>query len=187
MAGIATVYRSIISKLTTDIPQVTYIRKWNNQVDLLVEGEIYLFPIPSYFVEIANPSEHIPLGRGYSHSDLLVTIHTLHEEYDAGNGHYEENFNVYDYRDLALKSLNNFMPDLCGCMMWVAENDDFVHTNLYHHTITFICGFIDDRGSKDVQEITTTLNPPITIQINPEVEQSIPNEINITPIKYVIK
>ena len=35
------------------------------------------------------------------------------------------------------------------------------------------------------RELTTTLNPPISIQINPEVEQSIPNEINITPIKYI--
>ena len=79
------------------------------------------------------------------------------------------------------------MPDLCGCLMHSSENEDFVHNNIYHYTIDFICGFIDDTGSKDVQEITTTLNPPITIQINPEVDQSIPNEINITPIKYVIK
>ena len=185
MAGIATVYRSIISKLNTDIPQVTYIRKWNNQVDLLVERKIYLFPMPSIFVEIQAPTNYMPLGRGYSASDLNVRIHILHEEYDAGNGNYEENFNVYEYRNAVNKSLNSFMPDLCGCLMHTSESEDFVHNNVYHYTIDFICGFIDDTGSKDVQEITTTPTTPIELQINTDVEQSIPNEINITPIKYV--
>jgi len=185
MAGISTVYQSILNKLRTDVTQVSYIHKWNNQLEWLLDGTMYTFPLPSIFVEIEAPTNYTPLLRGYSTSDLNVRIHILHEEYDAGNGNYEENFNVYTYRDAVNKSLNSFMPSLCGCLMHSSENEDFSHNNVYHYTINFICGFIDDTGSKDVQEITTTLNPPISIQINPEVEQSIPNEINITPIKYI--
>ena len=64
MAGIATVYRSILNKLRTDVTQVSYIHKWNNQLEFILEGKTYLFPMPSIFVEIQAPTNYTPVGRG---------------------------------------------------------------------------------------------------------------------------
>lgn len=174
MAAIAQVYKSILAKLRTDITNVSYIHKWNNQVDYLQDGKLELIPLPAMFVEMTAPTNYVPLGQGYSQSDLIVRIHILHEEYDTTEGTFEENFNVFEYRNDVNKCLNNFMPGFgAGCMMHVAENEDFVHTNLYHYTIEFICGFIDDTGSRDVQDKTATVNPPITIEIDTEIEVTI--------------
>jgi len=150
MAAIGDVYSSIIGRIrqTTNIP---FVHIWNNQLEQLAEGKTYVFPFPNCFVEVTAPTEYAPLLLGYSVGDIIVRIHIGHEEYDAGNGNYEENTNVFLLRDMIINRLNNFQPTACSSLMKISEEQDYEHTNIYHYKIDFKCAFIDSKGSYDEQ------------------------------------
>lgn len=167
--GIDIVYHSIIDKLTTDIPELLWVHKWDNQLDAIEDGKSYDIPFPNAFVEITAPTQYTPLSQGWSSGNLIVTIHVGHILYDDQIGGFEENFGVYTYRDRVVKSLTTFQPECCGCMMKVGEKEDFSHTNMYHFMIDFNCEFLDNTGSKEVQFPTITIFPPVDIDIVPEV------------------
>lgn len=184
MAGIASVFSSLITQIKT-IGTFQFVHIWNNQLQQIIDGETYVFPFPNVFVEIVTPNTYLPIGGGYSAADIIIRIHIGHEEYDAGNGNYEENTNVFTYRDAIIKALNNFQPTSCSSMMKVSEQQDYNHTNVYHYMIDFSCSFIDSKGSIDEQIPTTTVEPPITIQIDVDKLDSIDGQIN-EPSKTII-
>jgi len=165
MAGIAIVYSDLITKIKNDVG-LNFVHIWNNQLQQVADGETYVFPFPNAFVEISAPTQYDQLSSGYTQGNLIIRIHVGHEEYDAGNGNFEENVNVFTYRDAVIKSLNNFQPTSCSSMMKVSESQDYVHTNIYHYIIEFICSFVDSKGSKDEQIPTVTIEPPIGIEID---------------------
>lgn len=159
MAGISNVYSDLISRIKTST-SIPFVHIWNNQLQQLADGETYVFPFPNAFVEVLVPTEYNPIGRGYSTGELTVRIHIGHEEYDAGNGNYEENTNVFTYRDQIINILNSYQPIACSSLMKVSETQDFVHTNIYHYIIDFRCAFIDSKGSIDEQIPTIEVAPP---------------------------
>lgn len=165
--GVSALYSSIINRIKT-ASQFGFVHIWNNQLEQLENGETYVFPFPCVFVEIITPAAYSPLGLGYSVGDLIIRIHLGHEEYDAGNGNYEENTNVFTYRDILVGLLNNYQPTGCSSLMKSAEAQDYVHTNVYHYTIEFKAAFIDNSGSFDVQIPTepgeiTEITPGIVV------------------------
>jgi len=155
MAGINQVYSSLLSRIKTST-NLPFVHIWNNQLQQLADGDTYVFPFPNAFVEVTPPTSYDPIGRGYSTGELIVRIHIGHEEYDAGNGNYEENTNVFAYRDLIINKLNNFQPTACSSLMKISESQDFIHTNIYHYIVEFKCAFIDSRGSYEEQHDFTT-------------------------------
>lgn len=150
MAGIAQVYGSLLGKIK-EITSLSFVHIWNDQLRQLEEGETYVFPFPNAFVEVIAPTDYAPIGRGYATGELTVRVHIGHEEYDAGNGNFEENVNVFTYRDLVINKLNSFQPTACSSLMKVSETQDYVHTNVYHYIIDFKCAFVDSKGSYDEQ------------------------------------
>jgi len=150
MAGISDVYSSLLGRIRSTTP-IPFVHIWNNQLQQLEDGDTYVFPFPNAFVEVIAPTNYDPIGQGYATGELTVRIHIGHEEYDAGGGNYEENVNVFTYRDLIINKLNSFQPTACSSLMKVSETQDFVHTNVYHYIIEFRCAFIDSRGSYDEQ------------------------------------
>ena len=184
MAGIASVFSSLITQIKT-IGTFQFVHIWNNQLQQLIDGETYVFPFPNAFVEIIAPNDYLPLGQGYSATDIIIRIHIGHEEYDAGNGNFEENVNVFTYRDAIIKSLNSFQPTSCSSMMKVSEQQDYSHKNVYHYIVDFSCSFIDSKGSTDEQIPTSTVEPPIGIEIDIERVDNIDGKIN-EPSKTII-
>ena len=148
MANIGDLYTSLLNKIK-ELTQFKFVHIWNNQISQLEEGQMYAFPFPNCFVEIT--SSYLPLGLGYSVNDMIITIHIGHEEYDAGGGNFEQNVNVFTYRDLIVKHLNGFQPTGCTNLMRIGEEQDYVHTNIYHYKILFKGAFVDSVGSLDNQ------------------------------------
>lgn len=151
MAAISNVYADLINKIKTDAPEFKFVHIWNNQLDQLADGSTYTFPLPCCFIEVSAPTEYKPLLRGYSVSNLIVRIHIGHEEYDAYNGNFEENFNVFTFRDKIINILNNYQPVACSSMMKSSESQDYTHTNIYHYVVEFVTAFVDSKGSFEEQ------------------------------------
>lgn len=178
MAGISNVYQDLKAKIT-EATASGFVHIWNNQLEQLADGDTYAFPFPCYFIEIQAPTPYDPIGQGYSVGELIVKIHIGHEEYDAGNGNYEENVNIFTLRDRVINKLNNYQPVACSSLMKIAEAQDFVHTNIYHYVIDFKCAFVDSKGSLDEQNEYTTGEIEEVI-VNAVVDHSLPDKFDST-------
>ena len=178
MAGIADVYQDLKTKIT-EATTSGFVHIWNNQLEQLADGETYAFPFPCYFIEIQAPTPYDPIGRGYSTGELIIKIHIGHEEYDAGNGNYEENVNIFTLRDNIIKNLNSYQPIACSSLMKIAENQDYVHTNIYHYVIDFKCAFIDSKGSID-EQLTYTTGEIDNVEVDVIVDTSLPDKFDTT-------
>lgn len=146
MATIVNVYNDLIERVQDNAANFGFVRIWNNQLDQLADGDTYAFPFPNVFFEIEAPAQYNPLGQGFSVSDIKIRIHIGHEEYDAGSDLLEQNTNVFTLRNQIVNLFTNFQPSGCSSMMRVGEFQDYVHTNIYHYIVEFICSFVDDSG-----------------------------------------
>lgn len=164
MAGLKNAITSILTKLQ-DVTELQFIRVWNNQLAQDEQGQIYSFPKPAAFVEARTPNPFLPLGGGFSQSDITFVIHLVHEQYDAGDGTFEQNLDVFDLKAKIVTLLTNWKPDMCSGLMKVAEVQHYEHTNLYHYQIEFLTGLIDDAGSDDNKGLNITKEPPTDLTI----------------------
>lgn len=146
MATIVNVYNDLIERVQDNAANFRFVRIWNNQLDQLADGDTYAFPFPNVFFEIEAPAQYNPLGQGFSVSDIKIRIHIGHEEYDAGSDLLEQNTNVFTLRNQIVNLFTNFQPSGCSSMMRVGGFPDYVHTNIYHDIVEFICSFVDDSG-----------------------------------------
>lgn len=154
MAGIVDVFNDLIARVKVTIPEFKFVHIWNNQLAQMEEGSIYSFPFPNCFIEVVPPNDYTPIGRGYSTGELVVRFHIGHEEYDAGGGNFEQNVNVFTYRDKIVNKFNNYQPIATSSLMRVSEGQDYVHTNIYHYIVEFRCAFIDSLGGWEAQHET---------------------------------
>jgi hypothetical protein len=173
MAGLKESILSLLAKCET-IEGIAYVRIWNNQLNYEVEGQLYDFPKPAIFVEAQIPNMFLPLGGGYSQSDIFFNIHIVHEQFDAGGGTFEQNLAIYDLRAKVINALNIFKPAMCSPLMKWSEQQDYEHNNLYHYQIQFLCGLIDDAGVNTGNQITK--NPPTGLTIQALIQKSIINQ-----------
>ncbi len=165
MAGIKAAILSLITKLEA-VPGLQHVRVWNNQISDEDSGKLYDFPKPAVFIEVRSPDPFLPLGGSYTQSDITIAIHLVHEQFDAGDGTFEQNLDVYDIQAAINMALTNFQPDQCGRMFKVAEVRDDNHTNIYHYISEWMTGLIDNGGVDPSAEITK--DPPTTLIINHE-------------------
>lgn len=193
MANLSDFYNSILSEIT-NIGVFPYVRIWNNQLAQLEDGQTYAYPFPNAFVEVLQPANYLPLGGGYSISDVTVRIHIGHEQYDAGGGLFEQNTDVFNLRNFIISRLNGFQPTGGSSLMKVAELQDFEHTNVYHYQIDFKCSLVDSIGSHIddgvTGEIVDVIFSPIgdpDPRANVDIEVSIGDQTNEDYRKYKIK
>jgi hypothetical protein len=153
MAGIKAPLQDILTKLATI--QVTnsdgaevdlYARVWNNQIETERAGETYVYPKPAAFVEITSPVIFEEIGQNFRSADIGITIHLVHEYYNQ-DGTFEQDLQVFDLRDQVIAALSQFKPTGCGQMVSIGEQQDYDHDNIYHYIISFVCNFIDSKGS----------------------------------------
>ena len=168
MAGVKEAILSIREKLK-EITALQFVAIWNNQLSQDEEGQIYSFPKPAAFIEARTPNPFVPIGGGYSQSDVTFVIHLIDEHYNNPDGTFEQNLSVYDTKAAIVTLLTGFKPDQCGVLMKMAEGQDYEHTNLYHYTIEFLTGLIDTAGSDEDQGAVITKDPPTGLIIETEV------------------
>jgi hypothetical protein len=167
-----------------EAPNIPFVRIWNNQFQQLEDGETYAFPFPNVFFEIESPAAYNPLALNYSIADIKIRVHIGHEEYDAGNGLYEQNTNVFLLRNQIISILNNFQPSGCSSMMKVGEIQDYEHKNIYHYIVEFLCSFVD-TAAVDMNPTTGVITEIAFTQIGSgdprgdiDVVNNIPNQPN---------
>lgn len=153
MAGIKAPIQDILTKLATinvtngdgnTVP--LYARIWNNQVEREKDGETYVYPKPAAFVEIQSPATFQEIGGNYRTTDLGISIHLVHEYYNQ-DGTFEQDLVIFDLRDQVIAMLSQYRPTGCGQLVAISDQQDFDHDNVYHYVISFVCNFIDSKGS----------------------------------------
>lgn len=177
MAGIKAPLQDILTKLATI--QVTngdgadvdlYARIWNNQIEAERAGNSYVYPKPAAFVEITSPVIFEEIGQNFRSADIGITIHLVHEYYNQ-DGTFEQDLQVFDLRDQVIAALSQFKPTGCGQMVATGEQQDFDHDNIYHYIISFVCNFIDSKGS------------PYDLGRGIYIEKEPPTDVNIVVTK----
>lgn len=183
MPGIKDAMKDVLALLKT-IPitnqshtvTTPYVRVWNNQLARLLQNEpdLEAFPMPAYFLEIANSPQYEIIGQGYRDADLSFRIHILHEYYntvsdiDSEGVEYEQDLIVFGLRDQLISILTYFTPAGCGPMVCVVEQQDFDHPNIYHYVCDFVCNFTDAKGSRldTGRTFYTASVPPTTLEVD---------------------
>lgn len=161
MAGLKEAIQDLLTKCAA-IDGILHTAIWNNQLNYEEEGKLYDYPKPAIFIE-ANAEVWQPVGRGYSQSDMTISIHLLHEQYDATDGTFEQNLDVFDLIAGIIKVLSGYKPSQCSNLMKIGEKQDSAHTQTYHYIVTFACSIIDTAGSVDAQGIEQLKAPPTTL------------------------
>ena len=169
MAGIGSVVTDLLAKIET-LTQFKYVRVFNNQFTQMENGTVESFPMPCSFVEIVAPQSYDQLGVGYTISDLIIRVHIGMVEYDAQDGTFEQNLNIFALRDSVISLLQYYEPVGCGGLMKVAEQQDYEHTNVYHYTVDFKCAFVDNVGRTDSSLITK--DPPTDLVVNASFDET---------------
>jgi hypothetical protein len=168
----AAFFNTIKAQLLTVIFEGTAIQSvqlWNNQLDSLKGADTetninYSFSLPALFIEFLNLDTE-QLGNGNQvYASLMVRIHILHRQEDAGDGTMEQNLSVLTLRDPVQLALQNFRPSGASEFIRQKQQMDYNHNNVYHYVMDYGCTFIDTITSQPVNGITD--NGPITPQIN---------------------
>lgn len=173
MAGIKQPIIDIMAKLQTVTvvngdghPVPLRARIWNSQVRHEGEGKYIDYPKPAAFLEVINGVSWQNLQGGYSTADIGWRIHIITEQFDAGDGTFDQNLTVFDLRDQVIGILSLYEPTGCGPLEKRSEEQDYDHTNLYHYIIEFVCNFIDSKGSKWDQGKLQDYGPPLQVELD---------------------
>ena len=154
------------------LPQ--FVQMWNNQLKKVSaldrEADIlYTFSLPALFIEFLN-LETDQLGNGNQiYANLVVRIHILHRQEDAGDGTMEQNLAVLDLRDAVQLALQNFRPNGASEFIRRRQLMDYSHNNIYHYIMDYACTYIDSITSQPVYGVNID---PTEQPISPEIDTS---------------
>ena len=144
--------------------QLNYIHIWNNQLDNLEDGKEYLWRFPAVFIEFGNEMPTNSIGNNVKIYDPLeIRIHICHEQLDAGDGTYEQNFDVYTLKQNVYKALQLFQTSGSGVFDRQGEEQDYNHTNVYHYVQRYMTSYIDNDLPLPIGGIE--MLPPLTTNI----------------------
>jgi hypothetical protein len=151
---------------------VQFVQLWNNQLESLkakdTEANImYSFSLPALFVEFLN-LETEQLGNGIQlYVNLLIRIHILHRQEDAGDGTLEQNLAVFDLRDAVQLALQSFRPAGASEFIRQKQEMDYNHNNVYHYIMDYGCTYIDTITNEPIKGVTKTATPVIDGSYDP--------------------
>ena len=164
-----------------------FVQLWNNQfakwLDDIKDLEFkdleaptdtknstYAVNYPAILIEFYN-AECNQLGRGVqAYDDLIVRIHIVHQQLDAGDGTMEQNLDVYDLQDAVYSALQKFRP--AGCVEFIRGRHelDWNHGNLYHYIVEYGTNYMDSIQVEPVKGVPIdggVVTPVITEVYNP--------------------
>jgi hypothetical protein len=145
-----------------------FVDVWNNQLELSEQQQQYSFLLPASFIEILNVQEPKQLGDGVQlYDQLIVRLHIVHEQLDAGDGTMERNLDVFDLTQKTFKHMQGFEPDKASAFFRVNEERDYYHTNVYHFMQDYKTTYLDDSAQRSTDGFSIKLTPKITTQYNP--------------------
>lgn len=162
---------AILAQLAT-VPGIKFQRMWNDQLNQDENGSQYSFPAPAVFPELLSPNPAKQLGDGVQLFDpLIVRLHILHVQLDAGDGTMEQNLDAWTFAQEVYKKFQKFDPDGAVAFTRTSEERDYNHKAIYHLIQDYTTNYIDST----VQESTDgTIIPGNTLEpiVNGEYDPS---------------
>lgn len=131
----------ILLKLS-EITELKFVHVYNSQFDYLENGGEYSFPMPCAFVEIESDNFN-QLLNNVQDIELVVKIHIGDDFYNAMDGTFEQNFNIFNIRDLVVKKMVGVKPVDGGTLVKTRETPDYNHSNVYHYVIEYRTRWVD--------------------------------------------
>ena len=146
------------------------VARWNNQVELLYDeqgGRNPNFLFPACFISF-KAAEIMQLAQGVQlYENLIIDLHILDWQIDAGDGTQEQNLEIYDLKELVFSVMNKFSPnatnDSAGTFMRIAEEDDDKHHGVYHFVQRYKTSFVNNSLQEPVNGIPSTVPMPVEI------------------------
>jgi len=185
MAGIVQPMRDILLRLNAIEDAFQFVRVWNNQLERMEKSEDYAFPRPAAFLEVINPTAYDLIGAGFSASDVIFSVHVIHELYDSQDDTMDQNLKVFDLRDKVLASLAGYEPTACSKLFFIAEQQDYDHDQLYHYIIDFKCSFIESNTSPYDPNAGRFVDAPQPLTLVVEESAAGPGEIPSAPFNSI--
>jgi hypothetical protein len=153
-------------------PVLKMISRWNNQVELLYaedgsKNPMFLFP--ACFISF-KASEIMQLAQGVQlYENLIVDLHILDWQIDAGDGTMEQDLGIYDLKEQIYSVMNKFKVnsagDSAGTFMRIAEEDDDKHYGVYHFVQRYKTSFVDNSLQEPVSGIPSTVPMPVEADV----------------------
>lgn len=159
------VFEDILNRVQT-ATAIDYVRIWNNQLQLAEQQQMYSFPNLACFVEVILQKSSLSLG--VAGGDITIRFHIVHVQYDAGNGTFEQNLEVYDYRDQIIQKFMYYEPVHCSGLQLINEEPDYTHSAVYHYVVDFVCSFTDETGYTERDKILK--DPPTDLIVTGSIE-----------------
>lgn len=159
-------FQALYAQIMT-VEGVVHCRMWNNQLERVMKGEMQLFDMPAVFIEfITSDTNGSSMGGGVQiFNPVIFKLHILHKQYDAGDGTFEQNLDVYDLKDLIYKKVYKLQPGLTdetnpiGSCIRISEEQDYQHHIVYHYIQTYQTTFVDFGMEEPVNGIEWSPNP----------------------------
>jgi hypothetical protein len=126
---------------------------WNNHYEKMLEGKEYAIMNPSAYVELET-NNFGQLGSGYQGIDIIMRIHILSEELDAGDGNIDGFISIYGLRDAVVKKFSLYDAYMGGFLIKTNEQQHYDHSNLYHYVIEYTMHYVDDTAVPALTTIT---------------------------------
>ncbi len=167
-------FREIYDQLSTlkDLQNnPAYIRMWNNQVTLVMEGKMEMFQMPALFIEFVTADTNTLVGgEGVQLYDpLYINIHIAYWQMDASgdivnDGTFEQNLDVFDFKQTVYRTLQKFKTTKGVSMVRVSEKQDYEHAGVYHFIQSYLTNWVDELMQEPVDGGETI--PPLALQLN---------------------
>lgn len=158
-------FLALYAQLTAFVPEIQYIRMWNDQLALVMAGRLELFQCPAAFIEFQSMAiNKSTLGsNGIQILDpFIFKIHILYWQLDAMGGNFvqdatfEQNLDVYDLKDKVFIAIQKFQPGLSdtttpvGSCIRIAEYQDYKHAGIYHYIQEYQTTMVDNTRIEPV-------------------------------------
>ena len=149
--------------------RVNYIQIWDDQLNDVLEGNEIQFAMlddkgdtPPVFIEFPDDIKYNQLGNGVQTvDDLEITLHVLHEFFDAGDGTFNQDLKILATAESIFQAFQEWMPGSMtiggvsqpipvGVIVRVGEMQDKKYANVYHFKQKFRTTWIDSSLNRPV-------------------------------------
>lgn len=172
---------SPFTQTVTEANAIAYVQLWNNQLaawrddrnkaeTVETGNNMYDVPMPAIMIEFDH-ADMQQLGGGVQlYDELIVRVHIIHQQLDAGDGTMEQNLEVYALADAVHLALNKFKTNGAVELIRQRHNMDYNHDMLYHYVLEYGTNYIDQSTAEPIGGVNIsggTVTPEITMSFNP--------------------
>jgi hypothetical protein len=166
-------FLALYTQLITAVPELKYVRMWNNQIQMLFEGRMEMYGHPAVFIEFVS-SDIFQGGENVQIYDpLYFRVHIAFWQIDGAggitenyiDGAFEQNLDIFDLKDKIYLALQKFQPGIddedvpAGACVRVSENQDYSHAGVYHFIMTFKTTLVDKISQEPINGIDFDPSP----------------------------